>query len=224
MSLKEILGKLALIPKSTESVSSESGDSTFEDSDSDYYSDSETRQALPPPPPVKREYTDSCTFVFHYGPNKGNVCNKETKNGKWYCSEHIPIIAEQQEHFGHFCRWFEVDPLLELEVISEEIKQRLYLFFMIKVKRMCYILLNPEELEYVCSSHTQTEPKEAYTRYDRNKWRKEYYNKYNFLQYPSDILLEWNVYKKYRLATKELRKVRGIEDNLTYLVFDRSRK
>lgn len=216
MPLKEILGKLALIPKSvSDSESTTSDDSDF---DSDYSSDTVVTKVQP-----KKEYSDFCTFVYHYGPSKGQVCKKNTKNERWYCDDHLPIIAEQQEHFDYFCRWFEIDPLLELETLTEELKQRLYLFFMTKVKRMCFILSNPQEIEYACTSHEQIEPQEAYVRYERNKWRKEYYNKYNFLQYPSDILLEWNVYKKYRLMSKELRKARGIEDNLNYLTFNKSR-
>ena len=218
MSLKEIIGKLALISKFATTSECASSDSS---SDSDY-EERVTSVFNAPPKPV-REYTTNCTFIFHYGPKKGQVCNKDTNHGKWYCSLHLPIITEQQEYFSYFCQWFEVDPLLELEVISEEVKQRLYLFFMTKVKRMCYILSNPSEIEYACT-YTQPEPQEVYVRYERNKWKKEYYNKYNFLQYPSDILLEWNVYKKYRLMSKALRRERGIEDNLTYFAFIRSRK
>ena len=214
MSVKKILGKLSSLSK----INSIPSDDLSSSSDSDYHSEEEETPVLRP---VPRPGTDQCTFVFHYGTNKGSVCNKNTKQGKWYCPEHLPIIAEQQTYFSYFCTWFETDPLLDLEVLSEEIKQRLYLFFMTKVRRMCYILSNPHEIQYVCSDHTQTEPKEVYVQYDRNKWRKEYYNKYNFLQYPSDILLEWNVYKKYRLKTKELRKARGIEDNLKYLTLSR---
>jgi len=223
-------GSCSSTSDSSSDSNSNSSDLYFDSSSSSNNSDyvtfkpekPETRVLEGLKPSITATEITQCNVTIMYGENEGETCNKDTTGGKRYCDIHLPTYTEQKPFFSQFIQWFRFDPLIEFSVLSEEIKQSLYRSFINKAKVLAYILDNPTEAEYIAKDHL-IHSSEVYARQDFNKWRKQDINKYNLLQMPSDILLQWNSYKKYRGLTKEYRLQYGIPDQITYLAWQRKR-
>jgi hypothetical protein len=204
--------------------------SDFSDSNSTNDDDDDVTTTTPTPPSIARKkiFHSNCTVIIQYGKEKGTKCDKDTQNGRAYCKDHLPTLTEQQPYFNHFYTWVQLDPLVEFSVMTEQLKLNLYRLFMSKVRMLSYILNNPSEVNYISFDYASI-PKEVYvmqeyTKRDKAKWKKDHTDKYNFMQLPSDILIQWNAYRKYRNLTKQYRTENGILDTMTYLKWKNKRQ